>query len=67
MSWSGAYITAGCDNPDCRTTYEFELTETAHGWDDRYLDDELEGHEWVKTDSGIYCCPECAETVTEAA
>ena len=59
MSYSSAYITAGCDNPHCRTTEEIELTETARGWDARNVDDELRDREWVVIDSGIYCCENC--------
>ena len=63
MSWSQPTITACCDR--CRRSCEeIELTETAHGWDARYVDDELRDRGWIVNDNELIC-EGCVEELHE--
>lgn len=57
MTRSDAFITVTCDC--CHCAEEFELSATAHGWDERYIDNELERIGWHKNDDGDDICSEC--------
>ena len=61
---SDAYITVTCDK--ClKETIEIRLTAIAcGGYDERYVDDELDSVDW-NIANGIDICPGCSEDATE--
>lgn len=60
---SDAVITVTCDRcKDWKGGEEIQLTATAHGWDERYVDDELERRGWKIVD-GDDICPSCVEKI----
>lgn len=62
---SAPFVTVTCDAEGCQATEEIELTEVARGaWDDRDVDDELEGLGW-HSEGGSDYCPECWEAAHE--
>jgi len=67
MSWGQAQITVVCDTEGCFEQEYIYLTETARGWDARYVDEELREMGWEITDTGQYCpcCKEIREDNTD--
>lgn len=60
MMRSDAYINVTCDH--CGDAEEVMLTALAGGgYDDRYVDSQLEEWGWVISEEGDYCSDECAE------
>ncbi len=59
MARSDAYITVECDK--CSDCIEINLTSTAHGWDERDIDGELEDLGWTYYDGVGDICPACKE------
>ena len=57
MTRSDAFIIVTCDS--CNCAEEVQITATAHGWDERYVDNELESMGWHKNDAGDDLCSEC--------
>jgi len=53
-----AFLTVTCDR--CGDSEDIQLTATAHGWDDRYVNDELEKMGWITVDDQDFC-PECQD------
>jgi hypothetical protein len=48
-----------CDGAGCMASDEFGLCPLAGGgWDDRYLEGELESNGW-KLEGGRWLCPDC--------
>ena len=56
-----AFLTVTCDR--CGCAEDIQLTATAHGWDDRNVDEELEKMNWTTVDDQDFCdkCSDKAE------
>jgi hypothetical protein len=53
---SDAYIRVTCDAEGCGCSEEITLCPTArHGWDERYIDGELEHMGWLVVGNSEYC------------
>lgn len=53
-----AFLTVTCDR--CGSSEDIQLTVTAHGWDDRNVDEELQKLGWITVDDRDVC-PECQD------
>lgn len=59
MGKGNPYLPVECDQ--CSCVIEISLTATAHGYDERYVDDELEDEGWIVDDGLIFCSDDCRE------
>jgi|WetSurMetagenome_2_1015567.scaffolds.fasta_scaffold381357_2 hypothetical protein len=57
---SDPVITVSCDAEGCSDSIQCGLTVTSHGYDERYLDNEIENQGWTIKDDKQFC-PEHSE------
>jgi hypothetical protein len=63
---SDPVVTVSCDNPKCTSTIECGLTPIAcNGYDERYLESEIESSGWIVDGEKQYCSEECKNSVEE--